>query len=88
MKTVRIEDIPIGGISPTGAIRTGPDTFVAEWVWRYAPFRARESNAFSNRWRVDRADGKLIYFQLDEEHAKRCAEELNMLAAAAQLLRV
>jgi hypothetical protein len=79
---------PIGGRTfMNDSVRISEDCFVAAWVWKGAPFRAREANAMSNDWRVDNKDGQLQSLGLSREAAEEQAEKLNMLAATVMLLK-
>ncbi len=82
-----LSELAIGKRTATGAVKISQDHYVSEWVWKYAPFKARPANAASNNWRVDRKDGVMESFQLTEEKARERADELNTLAAAVELLR-
>jgi hypothetical protein len=78
---------PIGTRTSTGAIKIGDDCFVSDWVWRGAPFKARPAISKCNNWRIDDRMGQLARLAITEQDAVAGADELNTLAAAAQLLK-
>jgi hypothetical protein len=77
----------IGTISKTGAMKVADDCYVADWIWKRAPFKARPANALSNNWRVDNYKGVAVDLNISEEEAKAKADQYNTWAATAQLLK-